>query len=45
MLKKINIAQISLNIVAPIPRKDTNPFQRICPPENLIIVTPHITHI
>ena len=35
MWKKVELAQISLNILAPIPRKDTNPSHPMCPSENL----------
>ena len=33
--KKVHFAQISRNILAPIPRKDTNPSHSMCPSENL----------
>ena len=33
--KKVRFAQISRNILAPIPRKDTNSSHRMCPSENL----------
>ena len=42
MRKKVQIAQISLNILAPIPRKDTNPSVSIR--KSHITVIPHITH-
>ena len=33
--KKVRFAQISRNILAPFPKKDTNPSHRMCPSENL----------
>ena len=35
MREKVHIAQISLNILARIPRKDTNPSHSLCPSKNL----------
>ena len=32
---KVQFAQISLNILTPIPRKDSNPSHPMCPLENL----------
>ena len=42
MRKMVNIARITLNIFAHIPRKDIDPFHLLCPSENLIFISKYL---
>ena len=44
MWKKVQIAQISLNILAPIPRKNSNPSHPLCQSKNLHGIGKELQH-